>query len=63
MKSEFIKLTENNIPETEVIAINKSNDCLVGYIYENEHGCDFTCESDSEVLYDITHYSLIPKIH
>lgn len=63
MKAEFIKLTENNIPEKEVIAINNSNDCLVGYVYENEDELTFTCESDSEVLYDVTHYALIPKIN
>ena len=61
MKTEFIKLTEDNIPEMEVIAINERNDCLVGYIREN--GCVFSCESENEVLYNVTHYSLIPKIH
>jgi hypothetical protein len=63
MTAEFIKLTEKNIPETEVIAINKSNECLVGYISENENEFGFSCTTDHEVLYHVTHYSYIPKIH
>ena len=55
------KLTTTNLPKQEVIAINKSNEALVGYIHNTEDG--FICEDEHQSLYDVTHYVEIPKIN
>jgi hypothetical protein len=57
---EIIKLTPENIPDVEVIAIGYQNECLVGYI-SKIYG-DYVCESSSEELKDITHFMFIPKM-
>lgn len=60
---EIIELTSNNIPCEEVIAIGHQNECLVGYIFQNEiNEKEFICESEESILYLITHYINIPKV-
>lgn len=46
-------------PDKEVIAINKSNDAIVGYLnYQGigKGGPVFNCENDHELLPEVTHY-------
>lgn len=59
-----IPLTLENIPDEEVIAIGYQNECLVGYIRNDgdESGEEFICESGSEILEDVSHFILIPKV-
>ena len=55
-----IKLTIENIPIEEVIAIGQQNVCLVGYI-----SCvdgEYICESDESLLKKVTHFILIPEV-
>lgn len=62
-KVEIHELTPRNIPEVEVIAIGYQNECLVGYISNNsDEGEEFICESDSELLEEVTHFMFIPEI-
>jgi len=57
---KLIKLTNDNIPNVEVIAINYQNECIVGYInFDND---EFTCENNHEMLEKVTHFMYIPKI-
>lgn len=57
---EIIKLTDQNIPSKEVIAIGYQNECLVGYVSgTEEHG--FECESEESLLEEVTHFMNIPK--
>lgn len=61
---ELIELTLENIPDVEVIAIGYQNECMVGYIRDDgdESGEEFICESNGEVLEEITHFIFIPKL-
>lgn len=61
MTVEVIKLTKKNVPDEEVIAINRDNECLVGYINHFLEG-GFVCENDEFRLTGVTHFMKKPKI-
>lgn len=56
---KVIKLTNNNIPEGECIAIGYQEECLVGYI-SGDVQSGFMCESDTEELEEVTHFIHLP---
>ncbi len=58
---EFVKLTSDNIPSGEVIALSYYQDALVGYI-SDEDGM-FVCESEETRLEDVLYYMMIPRIN
>lgn len=60
---KIIGLTVANIPTKEVIAIGYQGECLVGWIRNDgdESGEEMICESDSEILEEVTHFIRIPK--
>jgi len=69
-RKKFIKLEidhdselppDANLPTVVVFAINESDESMVGYLrVENDI---FICESDVEMMEDVTYYMLIPKLN
>lgn len=51
-----VPVTEDNIPEGEVLAISKNGNRLLGYI--KKVGDDIVCDSEYEILLNVTHYLL-----
>ena len=51
---------ENYQPAHEILAINKHDDVLIGYI-DRLGGDEFICQSEHEVLHDVTHWTEVPK--
>jgi hypothetical protein len=54
MKMVQWKSILEHAPMGEVLAINSKGDMLVGYILKDLH--DYECQSDAEVLCDVTHF-------
>lgn len=57
------------IPEKEVVATCNIKHCLdygeyiIGYLYEsNLSDTGYICENDCDVMWNITHYGMLPKI-
>lgn len=50
----------NNLPDCEVLAFNKRNHLLFGYLELS--GKDISCENEHELLYDITHYATLQDL-
>lgn len=55
----WTKLTDTNIPETEVLAIGYQQEVLVGMIFKND---GYICESDSSVLQNVTHFITVEEL-
>lgn len=56
---EWIILTNENLPDTEVLATN-GRDYLVGYVNKANvlgRGETFICDSGDSMLYDVTYYA------
>lgn len=64
---KWIKLTHKNEPEGEVLAGNFApgtygyTEKLVGHISYDEHEETWSCESDGEILENVTHFVDINK--
>lgn len=56
---DWIKITDIPIPKTQVMAINKQDDCLVGYLNYSNDFKTVECQTEDSTLEDITHYMII----
>lgn len=59
LEQQWVKITDDNIPDIEVLAISYRKDYLIGFV-EKRSGA-FVCENDLEKLDDITHYMPLPQ--
>lgn len=64
---DWIKVTPDTMPNKEVIAISVCKgpsymEYLIGWIGEStESKTGYTCESENEILYDVTHWMEKPN--
>jgi hypothetical protein len=50
-----------NVSTEEVVAVNTSNDVLVGYLTQLPDG-EWICESEETMLEDVTHYITVKNL-
>ena len=53
----WIKVDSKNLPDVEVLAFGYHGNFIVGYLANADDSV--FCESDGEVLIDVTHYALL----
>lgn len=64
---DWIKVTPETMPHKEIIAISMCKgpsymEYLIGWIGEStESKTGYICESENEILYDVTHWMEKPK--
>lgn len=64
---EWTKVTSGTMPETEILAISMIcgpcyKEYLVGWVHESEDSkTGYVCESENEILYDVTHWMKKPE--
>lgn len=56
MKELIKEVDIENIPHKEVLAFNKADQLIVGYLSYNDRTDRTLCENEEQVLDDITHY-------
>lgn len=58
---KFIKINAlTHVPEKEVICVSEKGFCMVGWLSSDDG--DFSCESENELMRDVTHFAYIPKL-
>jgi len=60
---KWIELTNNNIPDREVLAIGYQDEMLIGYVDEDDDSVSgFHCSSDDTELTEVTHFIECSKL-
>jgi len=58
-QGKWISVDAKNLPKEEVLAYGYEDEILIGYLEANEEG-HVSCESENELLMDVTHYQELP---
>lgn len=58
----WIRVTEEEIPDMECIAVGYQNEMLVGWLIPDAYSdTGYSAESDSEILRNVTHWMPLPE--
>lgn len=58
-ENQWISVWDRAMPEDEVLCINKYNEYLCGILSFKSDDM-YVCESDGEIMYDVTHWMPLP---
>lgn len=53
---------EENEPQGEVLAVNNKRFFLIGYVHWSEDEYCWACQSESEILYNVTSYIPVSEL-
>lgn len=59
---KWIPIDIENLPKEEVLAIDNTKDCLVGYLFYTYSRNMVICDDDRTQLHGVTHYILIKDL-